>query len=85
MYPQVDESPLPASALSGRYVYDLVYNPPITRLLRDAAAAGCTTFGGLDMLVGAGAGAVLLVDRNQGAGRRDARRCRTKTDGVHRR
>jgi shikimate 5-dehydrogenase len=32
-------------------VYDLVYNPIETRLLKDAAAAGCATLGGLEMLV----------------------------------
>jgi shikimate 5-dehydrogenase len=32
-------------------VYDLVYNPMDTRLLKEAAAAGCETIGGLDMLV----------------------------------
>jgi shikimate 5-dehydrogenase len=32
-------------------VYDLVYNPLETLLLRDARAAGCRTLGGLDMLV----------------------------------
>jgi 3-dehydroquinate dehydratase/shikimate dehydrogenase len=51
MYPRVDAAPLPASALSGKYVYDLVYNPPDTRLLQAAASAGCITIGGLDMLV----------------------------------
>jgi shikimate 5-dehydrogenase len=32
-------------------VYDLVYNPAETQLLRDARAAGCQTVGGLEMLV----------------------------------
>jgi 3-dehydroquinate dehydratase/shikimate dehydrogenase len=57
-YPAADASPVPAIALTssggaapGRLVYDLVYNPPQTRLLRDAAAAGLGTLGGLDMLV----------------------------------
>ena len=51
MHPRVDETPIPAELLSGRYVYDLVYNPTTTRLLREATAAGCQTIGGLDMLV----------------------------------
>lgn len=51
MLPHVDETPIPKEQLTGRYVYDLVYNPPITRLLREAAEMGCQTFGGLDMLV----------------------------------
>jgi 3-dehydroquinate dehydratase / shikimate dehydrogenase len=51
MYPRGDETPLPADQLTGRYVYDLVYNPPITRLLREAQTAGCQTIGGLEMLV----------------------------------
>lgn len=51
MYPRIDETPMPAEQLTGRYVYDLVYNPTVTRLLREAAAAGCQTIGGLDMLV----------------------------------
>jgi shikimate dehydrogenase len=34
---------------------DIVYNPLRTRLLRDAAAAGCVTIDGLAMLVHQGA------------------------------
>jgi len=51
MYPRSHETPVPAAQLTGRYVYDLIYNPQTTRLLRDAAAVGCQTIGGLEMLV----------------------------------
>jgi shikimate 5-dehydrogenase len=34
-----------------RCVYDLVYNPLETQLLRDAHEAGCETLGGLEMLI----------------------------------
>ena len=44
-------SPMGAAALDGRVVYDLLYVPPETKLLRDARAAGCRTIGGLDMLI----------------------------------
>ena len=50
MHPNVDESPF-EGPFDGRLVYDLVYNPSQTRLLRTAAAAGCETIGGLEMLI----------------------------------
>src|SRR5439155_25713424 len=51
MHPRLDQTPVPQSALGDGLVYDLVYNPEITRLLREASAAGCQTMSGLDMLV----------------------------------
>ena len=48
----IDESPAAAKQLSGAgCIYDLVYNPIETRLLREAREAGCKTLGGLEMLV----------------------------------
>lgn len=46
-------SPLPDDYAfpGGGTVYDLVYNPPYTRLLADAERARCHVIGGLDMLV----------------------------------
>jgi 3-dehydroquinate dehydratase/shikimate dehydrogenase len=49
--PDVEAVPMPLSgSLSGRLVYDLVYNPPDTALLRRARALGAETLGGLPML-----------------------------------
>ncbi|MEQ1896322.1 MAG: type I 3-dehydroquinate dehydratase [Vicinamibacterales bacterium] len=45
------ESPLPDGPFGGRLVYDLIYVPRETRLLREARAAGCDTLDGLPMLV----------------------------------
>lgn len=48
--PDIEQTPYPADALRpGMIVFDTVYRPVETRLLRDAAGAGCTTLSGLDM------------------------------------
>jgi 3-dehydroquinate dehydratase/shikimate dehydrogenase len=46
-----DESPLPDGPFGGSLVYDLTYGPLPSRLVRDAARAGCRTLDGLPMLV----------------------------------
>jgi 3-dehydroquinate dehydratase/shikimate dehydrogenase len=51
MHPSVDATPIDAGLLTGPLVYDLIYNPITTRLLREARHVGCDTIGGLDMLV----------------------------------
>lgn len=56
MSPNVDEIPVPANLLKpSLIVFDIVYNPIKTRLLREAEAAGAETISGLDMLVWQGA------------------------------
>ena len=51
MAPRTNASPFPASMLRGRVVFDAVYNPPVTRLLADAARAGARTIRGTAMYV----------------------------------
>ncbi len=52
MHPDADSTPMPVEALrSGTVVFDTVYRPRETRLLRDASAAGCVTVGGFGMFV----------------------------------
>jgi 3-dehydroquinate dehydratase/shikimate dehydrogenase len=51
-WPDIDAMPLDAGAVHGRTVYDLIYNPEETKLLRVARAQGAETIGGLEMLVG---------------------------------
>jgi shikimate dehydrogenase len=49
---QVTQTPATQEQLHGvRLVYDLVYNPMETVLIKQARAAGCDTLGGLEMLV----------------------------------
>jgi shikimate dehydrogenase len=56
MAPRADEMPVGVEKLRpGLVVMDIVYNPLKTRLLREAAGAGCTTIDGLSMFVHQGA------------------------------
>ncbi len=51
MAPHIHESPFPRALLKGKTVFDAVYNPPMTKLLREAAASGSTIVRGTDMYI----------------------------------
>lgn len=52
MSPNINVTPVPAELLKpGIVVYDIIYNPIKTRLLKDAEAAGAEIISGVDMLV----------------------------------
>lgn len=56
MHPHVDEVPLPLEFLRSHHlVSDLIYNPRITRFLREAEARGARIHGGLGMFIYQGA------------------------------
>lgn len=53
MFPNVDESPMEQQMLRpGTVVFDAVYNPETTYLLRMARQRGCKTVSGVEMFVG---------------------------------
>jgi 3-dehydroquinate dehydratase / shikimate dehydrogenase len=52
MHPNVDESPYDKRHLrTGTVVFDMVYNPENTLLIKDARAAGCAVVTGVEMFV----------------------------------
>ncbi len=56
MTPGVNETPVPAGLLRrGMAVYDIIYNPVETRLLREAREKGAVTLNGVEMLAWQGA------------------------------
>ena len=56
MSPDTNVTPVSADLLKpGLIVYDIVYNPIKTKLLKEAESAGAETISGIDMLVWQGA------------------------------
>lgn len=52
MFPKVDAMPVNSGALSRvKAVFDCIYNPRETKLMKEARAAGCRVCGGMPMLV----------------------------------
>ena len=52
MWPEVDATPVPAEYLKAdTVVFDTVYNPPETKLLKEAAAVGAACVSGVEMFV----------------------------------
>jgi len=60
MSPDIDESPVDGDVLRNMVVFDTVYNPGETRLLKMAAENGCETVSGVDMFVNQAARQFLL-------------------------
>ncbi|MBN1801359.1 MAG: shikimate dehydrogenase [Candidatus Lokiarchaeota archaeon] len=55
MHPKIDNTPIPKELLhEDLFVFDVIYNPLKTKLLKEASEIGCKTLGGLDMLVNQG-------------------------------
>ncbi len=52
MHPKINDTPVPKKLLgSSLTVFDIIYNPIKTRLIRDAEETGCVVVSGIDMFV----------------------------------
>jgi 3-dehydroquinate dehydratase/shikimate dehydrogenase len=53
MHPNVDDTPLPAAAFSrpGTVVFDTIYHPENTMMIKLARERGCQTITGVDMFL----------------------------------
>lgn len=66
MYPNADEMPVSREVLEDTdYVFDAVYNPMDTKLVKTARECGCKALGGLSMLVWQAAAAHQIWDGSQ--------------------
>ncbi len=62
MFPATGKTPVDKSSLhAGMTVFDIVYNPIKTRLLKEAGEKGCTVVSGMDMLIYQGLTAFRLI------------------------
>ena len=56
MYPDVNKTPISKDLLAEHlFVYDVIYNPLNTQLLKDASKIGCKTLNGIEMFINQGA------------------------------
>ncbi len=56
MHPNTEQSPIPKEFLKPNHIiFDAVYNPLKTKLIKDAESIGCKTISGVNMLVHQGA------------------------------
>ncbi|MFB0543245.1 MAG: shikimate dehydrogenase [Candidatus Bathyarchaeia archaeon] len=61
MHPDIDQSPIPKELIpEGTAVFDVVYTPLKTKLLREAEERGAKTIPGIEMLIGQGASSFRL-------------------------
>ena len=74
MHPNVDESPIHKTFLKpSMLVFDTVYNPETTLLIKEARTRNCAVITGVEMFVRQAMLQFFLFTRQGGAGRADAR------------